>query len=75
MESILSAAFGRAVDIQKGESSELTEVTRAFFHQIKAGSNFNRDFVNSIFSKYCENSANTVLFHIHIVQLKTSLFQ
>ena len=35
MESILATAFGRVIDVQKGESNAITEAAATFFGSVK----------------------------------------
>ena len=43
METILATAFGRRIDIQRGEADELTRVARTFFSQAEEGQVASRD--------------------------------
>ena len=51
METMLSAAFGRSVDVQKGESTEIVEAAAMAFSRIRAGNIFNFNFLILMFSK------------------------
>ena len=47
---MLASAFGRQVDIQKGEADELTEAAEYMFDQVKEG-RFSRDAVVVVISE------------------------
>ena len=49
---MLSTAFGRSVDVQKGESTEIIESVAAIFNRTKAGNTFSFDSLIFIFSKF-----------------------
>lgn len=51
MESILSTAFGRVMDIQKGESSAITEAAAALFESRKENSYTSIQFLTMITSR------------------------
>lgn len=51
METIIATAFGRLVDLQKGQSDELTEAAARLFALIRERKTFNAQFLTVILSK------------------------
>ena len=52
MEIILATAFGRMIDIQRGESDELTKVTDERFRQMDEGQLTSRDGLVMVISEF-----------------------
>ena len=50
METILATFFGRLVNIQQGESDELTKVARELFERAEEGKSTSRDTVIMLIS-------------------------
>ncbi len=59
MESILSTAFGRVIDIQKGESSNITKAAARIFSSTNEGSILSIELVTLLFSKFYRLPAQT----------------
>ena len=51
METILATAFGWAIDIQRGESDDLTRAVDDFFISIQEGEFFDANVLVSLFSE------------------------
>ena len=51
METILGTAFGRVIDVQKGESSVLTEAAAIVFDSLKEDGIVTKDYMIMILSK------------------------
>ena len=68
METILAIAFGRVIDLQRGESDQLTEAARAMFRGGEEGKSTSLAPILLILSKpflygrACTNSTHT---HTH----------
>jgi hypothetical protein len=56
MEVILATAFGREVDIQRGESDDLTEATYAISQSLGEGQLTSREMMYLIFSQFYKES-------------------
>ena len=52
METILATAFGRIVNIQQGESDELTKAAHGRFRQLEEGRSTSRETVMILTSKW-----------------------
>lgn len=52
MEVILATAFGRAVDIQRGESDDLTQTTYTISQSMGEGQLTSREMMYMIFSEF-----------------------
>ena len=53
METILVTAFGRVIDIQRGESSQLTRAAAGMFADAHEGKKTSRRYLATILSMYC----------------------
>ena len=51
METILATAFGRVIDIQRGESDELTRAVDSIFRGLEEGGSLDRNIIISLISK------------------------
>ena len=51
METILATAFGRVVNVQRGESDELTKAARDRFRQLEEGRSTSRETVMLLISE------------------------
>ena len=51
METLIATAFGRYVNIQKGEADELTKAANAVFHACQEGSPHSADLLIAILCK------------------------
>ena len=51
METILATAFGRVIDIQRGESDDLTRAVDDFFMSIQEGGFFDAYVLVTLFSE------------------------
>ena len=51
METVLAAAFGRVMDIQRGQSDELTKAAAALFSGVQEGQKTSRFYVTTLLSK------------------------
>lgn len=58
METILATAFGRVIDIQRGESDQLTEAAAAVFSSAHEGKKTSMMYLGMILSEY-----NVLLSH------------
>jgi len=77
METILSAAFGRIMEVQRGESNDITEAAFFIFSSFKDKSDFNRQFTQALDSKYCSSICSINIFrpmYIMIIIAKYILF-
>ena len=63
METILATAFGRVVNVQRGESDELTKAAHARFRQLEEGQSTSRETVVMLTSKTVE-CVSYILFPI-----------
>ena len=52
METIIAAAFGRIIDIQRGESDELVEAAKAVFSETSEGQQFDIEKIQLITSNF-----------------------
>ena len=52
METILATAFGRVIDIQRGESSQLTEAAAEIFSGNHEGKTTSRRYLTVLLSTY-----------------------
>ena len=52
METILATAFGRVIDVQRGESDELTRAVDSIFRSVQEGRSFDGAALISLFSKF-----------------------
>ena len=52
METILATAFGRIVNVQQGESDELTKAAHDRFRQLEEGKSTSRETVMVLTSKW-----------------------
>ena len=52
METILATAFGRKIDIQRGEADELTKAASSFFEQTEPGQPAARETLVLMTSKF-----------------------
>ena len=52
METILATAFGRVVNVQQGESDELTKAAHDRFRQLEEGRSTSREAVMVLISKW-----------------------
>ena len=57
METILATAFGRVVDVQRGESDELTRAANTQFRRAEEGNSTSRSFLLVLISKYLRVTA------------------
>lgn len=53
METILATAFGRVIDIQRGESDELTAAVDSIFRGAQEGQSMDGAVLNLLISKSC----------------------
>ena len=51
METILATAFDHVIDIQRGESDELTRAVDSIFRGIQEGGSLDEDALISLFSE------------------------
>ena len=51
METILATAFGRVIEIQRGESDELTSAVDSIFRGVQEGKSMSATFVMSVLSE------------------------
>ena len=58
MEVILATAFGRAVDIQRGESDDLTETAYTISKSMGEGQLTSREMIYMIFSEFFYESGS-----------------
>ena len=71
LETILATAFGRVVNIQQGESDELTEVVHTRFRQLEEGRSGSREAVillTSMTNHFCMVSL-CLLYHLFSFQV------
>ena len=51
METILATAFGRVIDIQRGESDELTSAVDSIFRGVQEGQSLNASILITVLSE------------------------
>ena len=51
METILATAFGRVMDIQRGESDELTSAVDSIFRGVQEGQSLNASYLITVLSE------------------------
>ena len=52
METLLATAFGRAIDIQRGQSDELTKAAATLFKSLHEGENTSFMYMQMLLSKF-----------------------
>ena len=57
METILATAFGRVVDIQRGESDDLTKAVDSIFRRIQEGSSFDQSVLILLMSELAKSDS------------------
>ena len=59
METILATAFGRVIEIQRGESDELTSAVDSIFRGVQEGQSMSATFIMSVLSEMILNTRYT----------------
>ena len=53
METILATAFGRVIDIQRGEGDQLTNACAAVFRSFQEGSSLSLESIVMVLCEFC----------------------
>ena len=69
METILATAFGRNVDIQRGEADELTKAAHSIFQQLEEGQLTSGDMLTMLFSKLLTHSLSLSLSLLSLIHI------